>query len=120
MSLQHANIQPPPDGDTSTGPSILITTWLFAVASTIIVGLKIWTRLKIIQQFGADDVLTILALDPQLGHATIILTHVDIVLRLSCPGTLDQGPQDRRPVLLRYQARGINTTETREETWRRE
>ena len=61
MSLQ-AYLQPPPDGDTSTGPSILVITWLFTSISTIIVGLKVWTRLKIIGEFGADDILTILAL----------------------------------------------------------
>lgn len=55
-------MQPPPDGDTNTGPSILIITWLFTGISTVVVGLKIWTRLNIIRQFGADDVLTILAL----------------------------------------------------------
>lgn len=59
MSL---SMQPPPGGDTDAGPSILIITWLFTGISTVVVGLKIWTRLNIIRQFGADDVLTILAL----------------------------------------------------------
>ncbi len=61
-SLQQPSMVPPPDGDTSKGPSMLIIIWLFTAISTIVVGLKMWTRLKIIREFGADDVLTILAL----------------------------------------------------------
>ena len=61
-SLQQPSMVPPPDGDASKGPSMLIIIWLFTAISTIVVGLKMWTRLKIIREFGADDVLTILAL----------------------------------------------------------
>ncbi|KAI4106720.1 MAG: hypothetical protein LQ339_002911 [Xanthoria mediterranea] len=69
-------MQPPPDGDTNTGPSILIITWLFTGISTVVVGLKIWTRLNIIRQFGADDVLTILALLLLLAFAPLITISV--------------------------------------------
>ncbi|KAL8766849.1 MAG: hypothetical protein Q9209_006507 [Squamulea sp. 1 TL-2023] len=69
-------MQPAPGGDTSTGPSILTVTWLFTGISTIIVGLKIWTRLKIIQQFGADDILTILALLFLLASAPLVTVSV--------------------------------------------
>ncbi|KAL8833826.1 MAG: hypothetical protein Q9176_007789 [Flavoplaca citrina] len=47
-SLQQPSMVPPPDGDTSKGPSMLIIIWLFTGISTIVVGLKMWTRLKII------------------------------------------------------------------------
>ncbi|KAL8645310.1 MAG: hypothetical protein Q9226_007362, partial [Calogaya cf. arnoldii] len=76
-SLQQHSLQPPPDGDTSAGPSILIITWLFTAISTIIVGLKVYTRLKIIRQFGADDILTILALLFLLAFAPLITVSVD-------------------------------------------
>ena len=51
----------PYDGH-STGPSMLAVTWVFTGISTIIVSLKIWTRIKIIGQTGLDDVLTVVAL----------------------------------------------------------
>ncbi|KAL8991695.1 MAG: hypothetical protein Q9169_007739 [Polycauliona sp. 2 TL-2023] len=76
MSLQHPSMLPPPDGDTNTGRSILIITWLFTAISTIIVVLKVYTRLKIIRQFGADDVLTILALLFLLAFAPLITISV--------------------------------------------
>ncbi|CAO1600386.1 hypothetical protein XANCAGTX0491_004076 [Xanthoria calcicola] len=73
MSL---SMQPPPDGDTNTGSSILIITWLCTGISTVVVGLKIWTRLNIIRQFGADDVLTISALLLLLAFAPLITISV--------------------------------------------
>ncbi|KAL8851055.1 MAG: hypothetical protein Q9221_004045 [Calogaya cf. arnoldii] len=76
-SLQHYSIQAPTDGDHSTGPSILIITWLFTGISTVVVGLKVWTRLKIIRQFGADDILTILALLFLLAFAPLVTVSVD-------------------------------------------
>ncbi|KAI4243225.1 MAG: hypothetical protein L6R40_003593 [Gallowayella cf. fulva] len=75
-SLQQAYMHPPPDGNRSTGTSILIITFLFTGISTIVVSLKIWTRLKIIRQFGADDVLTILALLFLLAFAPVITVSV--------------------------------------------
>ncbi|KAL8682430.1 MAG: hypothetical protein Q9224_006781, partial [Gallowayella concinna] len=59
---QRTPFSPPPDGNNNNGTSILIITWLFTIISTIIVILKVYTRLRIIRQFGADDILTILAL----------------------------------------------------------
>ncbi|KAL8894814.1 MAG: hypothetical protein Q9192_004033 [Flavoplaca navasiana] len=75
-SLQQPSMVPPPDGDTSKGPSMLIIIWLFTAISTIVVGLKMWTRLKIIREFGADDVLTILALLFLLAFAPLITVSV--------------------------------------------
>lgn len=77
-SLQQAYMHPPPDGNRSTGTSILIITFLFTGISTIVVSLKIWTRLKIIRQFGADDVLTILALVRALSHTHLHRTETDL------------------------------------------
>ncbi|KAL8807156.1 MAG: hypothetical protein Q9182_000838 [Xanthomendoza sp. 2 TL-2023] len=76
-SLQQATLlNPPPDGNTSNGASILIITWLFTSISAIIVILKVYTRLQIIQQFGADDILTIIALLFLLTFAPLITVSV--------------------------------------------
>ncbi|KAL8711971.1 MAG: hypothetical protein Q9220_003667 [cf. Caloplaca sp. 1 TL-2023] len=62
MASLGTNLNTPPDGDVSTGTSILINTWVFTSISAIVVGLKLWTRYKIIGQTGLDDALTVLAL----------------------------------------------------------
>ncbi|KAL8661876.1 MAG: hypothetical protein Q9168_008339, partial [Polycauliona sp. 1 TL-2023] len=76
MSSPLDYLKPPADGDNNTGRSILIITWLFTGISTVVVGLKVWTRLKIIRNFGADDYLTILALLLLLAFAPLITVSV--------------------------------------------
>lgn len=56
--MQH----PPPDGDQDNGPILLGVTWAFTAICTVVVGLKLWTRFKIIGQTGMDDAFTVLAL----------------------------------------------------------
>ncbi|KAL8681920.1 MAG: hypothetical protein Q9186_002006 [Xanthomendoza sp. 1 TL-2023] len=73
---QGTPFSPPPDGNNNNGTSILIITWLFTIISTIIVILKVYTRLRIIRQFGADDILTILALLFLLAFAPLITVSV--------------------------------------------
>ncbi|KAI4095703.1 MAG: hypothetical protein LQ344_001420 [Seirophora lacunosa] len=65
-----------PGSGHSTGQSILVITWVFTGISTVVVSLKFWTRLKIIQHTGLDDVLTIIALGFLLAFAPIITISV--------------------------------------------
>lgn len=65
MSPTAAGLNPMlfPTGDShSTGPAILAVSWVFTAISAIVVGLKIWTRVKIIRETGLDDILTVIAL----------------------------------------------------------
>ncbi|KAI4176147.1 MAG: hypothetical protein LQ343_001191 [Gyalolechia ehrenbergii] len=59
-------MQPPSGGSHSTGPGMLVITWLFTGISAVVVSLKIWTRYKIIGQTGLEDVFTVLALAKSL------------------------------------------------------
>lgn len=79
-------MQPPSGGSHSTGPGMLVITWLFTGISAVVVSLKIWTRYKIIGQTGLEDVFTVLALvcrppvsssvnEANLGHARLSSLH---------------------------------------------
>ena len=49
---------PPPGGDKSTAINLLSVTWFFTSLASVTVLLKIWTRVKLIRQWGLDDILT--------------------------------------------------------------
>ncbi|KAI4123453.1 MAG: hypothetical protein LQ338_005250 [Usnochroma carphineum] len=66
----------PLGGGDSAGLDILVVTWVFTGITTVVVCLKIWTRFKIIQQTGLDDILTVIALGFLLAYAPMITVSV--------------------------------------------
>ena len=64
---------PPSGGDFNRGQDLVIVTWVFTTLALVIVGLKVYTRIKILREPALDDVFTVLAvvslsLRMLLGH----------------------------------------------------
>lgn len=58
------------------GPAILILTAIFIPLLVILVALRIYTRLRLSKNFGADDVAIVAAVFPTIGCAALALTAV--------------------------------------------
>lgn len=79
----------PLGGGDSAGLDILVVTWVFTGITTVVVCLKIWTRFKIIQQTGLDDILTVIALVRELPFRPTFTLEIDKhATRGSCWPTL--------------------------------
>ena len=52
----------PSGGDHNRGPELVAVTWAFTTLASIIVSLKIFTRVKILQELALDDLFTVFAL----------------------------------------------------------
>ena len=52
----------PSGGDQNRGPELVAVIWAFTTLATIIVSLKIFTRVKILQELALDDLFTVFAL----------------------------------------------------------
>ena len=44
------------------GPELVVTTWVFTALATVVVCLKVFTRVKIIKETALDDFFTVLSL----------------------------------------------------------
>lgn len=52
------DLTPPPiGGDRNRGPELLAVIWVFTIVALLTVGLKIYTRIKILRETGLDDLL---------------------------------------------------------------
>jgi hypothetical protein len=58
------------------GPAILILTVIFVPLLVILVALRIYTRLRLSKNFGADDIAILAAVFPTMGCAVLTLTAV--------------------------------------------
>jgi len=58
------------------GPTILILTLIFIPLLVILVTLRIYTRLRLSNNFGADDIAIIAAVFPTVGVAVLALVAV--------------------------------------------
>lgn len=52
----------PAGGNDNRGPELVVVTWIFTALATVVVGLKIFTRVKIMKEPALDDFFTILSL----------------------------------------------------------
>ena len=48
--------------DDNRGPELMAVTWVFTALATVVVGVKIFTRIKIIKEPALDDFFTTLSL----------------------------------------------------------
>jgi hypothetical protein len=67
LSWPPANLQNP----EVRGPAILVLTFIFVPLLVILVLLRVYTRLRLTKNFGADDVAIVAAVFPTLACATI-------------------------------------------------
>lgn len=67
-----------PAGDhDDRGPELVAVTWVFTALATVVVGTKIFTRVKIIKEPALDDFFTILSLVLILTCTSVITASVD-------------------------------------------
>ena len=49
-------------GIENRGPELVAVTWVFTALAVVVVGLKVFTRIKIIKEPALDDFFTVLSL----------------------------------------------------------
>lgn len=52
---------PPPGGDQNKGPTLLAVSWTFTSIAIAVVGLKLYTRFRILREPALDDFFTVLS-----------------------------------------------------------
>lgn len=56
------DVAPPIGGDQNRGPVLLTVIWIITALALMIVGLKIYTKFKIVRDAGIDDFLIFLSM----------------------------------------------------------
>lgn len=57
-----SSLSPPSGGDQNQGPRILIVEWVLTAVALIVVGARIFGRIRITRNLGLDDLWIIIAM----------------------------------------------------------
>ena len=57
-----SSIALPAGGDENRGSELVAVTWVFTALATVVVCLKVFTRVKILKETALDDFFTVLSL----------------------------------------------------------
>ncbi|MCJ1303484.1 hypothetical protein MMC08_006294 [Hypocenomyce scalaris] len=55
-------LAPPPGGNQDRGPTLIAVTWTFTAMALVVVGAKVYTRLKIVRETALGDLFTMLSM----------------------------------------------------------
>ena len=55
-------LAPPPGGDQDRGPTLIAVTWTFTAMALMVVGVKVYTRLKIVRETALGDLFIMLSM----------------------------------------------------------
>ena len=89
---------PPPDGNVGRAYTVAAPTIVTVVVATILTGLRLFVRLKLLRKLEWDDFFNVLAMVSCLWSVDLVLVETGLILDIAAGRTCGHGPRLRSDV----------------------